>query len=112
MDAELDRLHSERAEQLLSGAEKCPLQVSVSFADHEVNLGVGLSKSFVMIGTAPFDDWYCAAGGGEGEDVMFYGVCQDSYWPAEWLIPITDAREAVRFFVAHQVRSPIVKWDC
>ena len=113
MDSELDRLHAERVEDLNKGVWDCALHVTISFLCHEINLGLGSDVSFVMIGTQPFDDWYCAASGKEddGEEKMFYGVGQDSYWPSSRLIPIDAAREAVRFFVSHQERSPLLSWD-
>jgi hypothetical protein len=113
MDSVLDRLHAERKEQVNSGVKECPLQVMISFLGHEINLGLGSEDSFVMIGTDPFDDWYYAASGKEadGEDKEFYGFNQDTYWPANWLVPINVAREAVHYFVCHQQRSPLVGWD-
>ena len=113
MDAALDRLHAERVEDLNKRVWDCPLQVMISFLHHEINLGLGSEVSFVMIGSDPFDDWYYAASGKEddGEEKEFYGFNQDSYWPANRLVDIDDAREAVRFFVSQQERSPLLSWD-
>jgi Immunity protein Imm1 len=96
-----------------SGVRDCPLQVMISFFDHEINLGLGSEDSFVMIGTQPFDNWYYAASGKEddGKKKEFYGFNQDTYWPTIYLIPIDIAREAVRYFVNHQERHPQSKWD-
>jgi len=47
----------------------------------------------------------------EGEDKMFYGVCQDSYWAPKNLIPVAVAREAVRYSVEHQRRGPALRWQ-
>jgi hypothetical protein len=87
----------------------------ISFLGHEINLGLGSEDSFVMIGTEPFDDWYYAASGKEddGEEKEFYGFNQDTYWPANRLVHIDAARDAVRFFVSQQQqRSPLLRWDC
>lgn len=113
MDATLNRLGAERLAELSAGTQPCPLQVTISFSGHEINLGLGSDETFVMIGTEPFDDWYYASSGKEAgrEEKMFFGACQDSYWPARWLIPSVTAREAVRYFVEQQERSPNLKWD-
>ncbi len=114
LDAALDRLHAQQADGLAKGIARCPLAVMVAFSRHNVNLGLGSDESFVMIGTEPYDLWYYAKSRKEDrgeEDKMFYGVSQDSYWPASRLIPIADARDAVRYFLEHQQLSPAVKWD-
>jgi hypothetical protein len=44
---------------------------------------------------------------------MFYGAGDDSYWAPKNLIPLAAARDAVRYFVEHQRRSPALRWqDC
>src|SRR5260370_2044928 len=108
MDAALDGL---RWEKLARAG--CRLAVSISIPGYEVYTGLGSTESFVMLGAEPFDNWYVALGdeSAEGDDKMFYGVCDDCYWAPKHLIPVEVAREAGRYFLEHQQRSPTLRWE-
>lgn len=114
MDATLDRLHAEALDRQATDENSCPLQVSISFTGYEMYTGLGSAESFVMLGNEPYDEWYVAVGDAkaEGDEKVFYGDAQDTYWAPRNLIPIAVARDAVRYFVEHQQRSPALKWEC
>lgn len=112
MDAALDRLHATALSEVAAG-DRCPLHVSIAFPGFEVNTGLGVEETFVMVGAEPFDDWYVALGdvNAQGDEVMFFGVAQDSYWAPKHLLPVAVARDAVRHFVENQRRTPTLKWE-
>lgn len=114
MDAALDRLHAETADELRTSVRDRPLQVDIEFSFGCVATGLGIDKVPVMVSVPPFDDFYCAVDDRQaaGDDTMFFGASQDSYWPPKNLLPIAVAREAVRYFVMHQRRSPNLLWQC
>ena len=112
MDAALDRLH---AEHLRSAAPPYPpLAVAIVIPGYEIDTGLGADVSFVHVQVEPFDgEYYLAEADGpvaDGESRMFYGAGQDSYWEAKNLITLSAARDAVRYFVEHQQRSPSLQW--
>lgn len=87
--------------------------MTIAFPGYEIYTGLGSPESFVMVGAEPYDDWYVAVGDekAKGEEKMFYGSGQDSYWAPENLIPVAVARAAVRYFVERQQRSPTLRWQ-
>jgi len=113
MDMILDRLHAAEIEKLAAGEDCCPLSVSISIPGFEITTGLRSADSFVMLGAEPYDDWYVAVGDekAEGDDNMFYGVHQDTYWAPKHLIPVITARDAVRYFIENYQHSPNLKWD-
>ena len=111
MDAALDRLH---ADHLRSGSSTTPLAVSIVIPGYEIDTGLGADESFLCVQVEPCDgEYYLAVGDAtaEGESRMFYGAGQDSYWAPKNLIPLSAARDAVRYFVEHQQRSPTLRWQ-
>lgn len=112
MDAELSRLHKESLQRQNASGD-CPLTACVYIPGLEIYTGLGATESFVMIGAEPFDEWYTAVGDekSDGDSKMFYGVGQDSYWAPKHLIPAAVARDAVRYFIEHQERSPRLQWE-
>jgi hypothetical protein len=113
MDAALDRLHAAALHRELAGSGG-PLSVLIAIPGYNIHTGLGSPESFVMLGAAPYDEWYVAVGDEEaqGDKRMFFGVGQDSYWAPKHLIPLGVARDAVRYFVEHQQRSPALMWEC
>ena len=111
MDAALDRLH---AEHLRSAASGPPLAVSVVIPGYEIDTGLGADESYLCVQVEPCDGEYYIAlrdEPAEGESRMFYGAGQDSYWEPKNLIPLPAARAAARYFVEHQRRSPMLRWQ-
>jgi hypothetical protein len=108
MDAALDRLHARKL-----SSPGCPLAVAISMPGFEVYTGLGSSDSFVMLGAEPYDVWYYALSDEKAEDPkkMFYGVGDDCYWGPRHLIPISIARDAVRYFVERHERHPNLQWE-
>ncbi len=104
VDAALDKLHRE------ADPTKCPLAVAIKAFGHEVAVGLGTDPTFVCLQIEPCDGEYYLAVGEQtgGEARMFYGAGQDSYWYPKNLIPLAVARSAVRYFIEHQRRSPLV----
>ncbi len=113
MDAVLDRLHAEALARIAADKNTCPLQVTIAFNGHEIYTGLGSADTFLMVGAEPYDEWYTSVGdeNAKGPKSMFFGDGQDSYWDPKHLIPEPIAREAVRFYVEHQQRSPSLKWE-
>lgn len=115
MDAALDRLHLATLDRLRAANESdCPLAVSIVIPGFEIDTGLGADQSYVCVQVEPCDgEFYCAVGDepGGGESRMFYGAGQDSYWAPKNMIPLDAAREAVRYFVEHQRRSPMLRWQ-
>ena len=108
VDDVLDELHD-------GAVRQGPLAVAVKVFGHEIDLGLGVDSTFLCLQIEPCDgEYYLAVGEKtEGETRAFYGAGQDSYWCPKNLIPIEDARPAVRYFIEHQQPSPLVRWeDC
>lgn len=107
VDATLDALHRNAL------GKTPPLTVAIEVFGHEVDLGLGTDPTFLHLQIQPCDGEYYLAVGDltEGEVKMFYGAGQDSYWEPKNLIPLELARSAARFFVEHQRRCPLVRWQ-
>lgn len=115
MDGVLDRLQAAELDQKAADKVRCPLEVCIAFTGYEIVTGLGSAETFVMLGAEPYDKWYVAVADekADGDDKkMFYGVHQDTYWVPKHLIPVTAARDAVRYFVEHQQRSQALTWEC
>jgi hypothetical protein len=113
MDAALDRLHTTALDRRAADEQSCPLHVSIDMPGYSINTGLGSADTFVMLGVEPYNEWYTAVGdeNAVGDDKMFYGIGDDSYWPPKNLIPVGVAGEAVRYFVENQQRTPALKWE-
>ncbi len=113
MNAALNELHLRRLGELRSSASKCPLHVNIEIPGYSIDTGVGSAAAFVMTSAEPFDEFYVAVGDDRatGDDTMFYGAGQDSYWKPKHLLPIDVARRAVHHFVESQQRLPELKWE-
>ena len=107
VDDALDKLHREAA------PAKDPLAIAIKVFGHEIDTGLGTDPTFLCLQIEPCDgEHYLAVGEQtEGESRMFYGAGQDNYWHVENLIPLQDARAAIRYFIEHQQRSPSVRWQ-
>ncbi len=107
VDAALDRLHRD------VDPTKCPLAVAIKVFGHEIDIGLGADPTFLCLQIEPCDgEYYLPVGNDtEGESRMFYGAGQDSYWDPRSLIPLEMARSAARYFIEHQRRSPLVRWQ-
>jgi hypothetical protein len=115
MDVVLDRLHASSLDRKSTDNYGCPLSVSIAIPGYEIGTGLGSAEVFMTVNTDPFDDFLYVAVGDEaakGDDKMFYGFHQDTYWEPKHLIPVATARDAIRYFVEHQQRSPKLKWEC
>jgi len=107
VDAALDKLHRE------ADPARDPLAVAIKVFGHEIDTGLGTDPTFLCLQIEPCDGAYYLAVGDqtEGETLMFYGAGQDNYWQPKNLIPLQDARAAVRYFIEHQQRSPCIRWQ-
>jgi hypothetical protein len=107
VDAALDKLHRE------VDPTKDPLTVAIKVFGHEVCIGLGADPTFLCLQIEPCDGEYYLAVGEQtqGETRRFYGAGQDSYWKPKNLIPLVEARAAVRYFIEHQGRSPSLRWQ-
>jgi hypothetical protein len=115
LDRVLDHMHTAELERQAVDDNHCPLSVHISIPGYEVALGLGAAMTFLTVCSDPFDDYlYVAVGDekAEGDDTMFYGYSQDSYWAPRHLIPIATARDAIRYFMETKERTPALKWDC
>jgi len=107
VEAELDRLHQRACTQTI------PLAAAIKVFGHEIDFGLGTVLTFLCLQIDPCDgEYYLAVGTQEeGECQMFYGAGQDSYWEPKNLIPIEDARMAIRYFIEHRRRHPSLRWQ-
>lgn len=107
VDATLGKLHLE------ADPKKVPLAVAIKVFGHEIDTGLGTDPTFLCLQIEPCDgEYYLAVGEQmEGETRTFYGAGQDSYWQPKNLIPLEEARSAVRHFIEHQERSPSTRWQ-
>jgi hypothetical protein len=115
MDTVLDRLHATALDRKSADNYNCPLSVSIAIPGYDISTGLGSDEVFMAVCTDPFDDFLYVAVGDEsakGDEKMFYGFHQDTYWARKHLIPMATARDAIRYFVEHQQRSPALKWEC
>lgn len=108
VDATLDKLHNE------ADSAGNALAIAIKVLGHEIDTGVGKDPTFLCLQIEPCDGEYYLAVGEElteGKTQTFFGAGQDSFWQPKNLIPLKTAREAVRFFIEYQMRSPAVHWQ-
>lgn len=104
LDSVLDGLHRQA---------NSPLAVAIKFPGYEIDMGLGADPTFLCLQVGPCDGEYYFSVGEEtnGDTKMFYGAGQDSYWRPKRLIPLVEARQAVRHFVEHRSRSCAICWQ-
>ncbi len=110
LDAALDKLHRQAI------STQPPLAIAIKVFGHEIDMGLGMDPTFLCLQYEPCDgEFYIAVGSQEDSesdsDVMFYGAGGDSYWRPKNLIPLESARSAARYFIEHQARSPLLRWQ-
>jgi hypothetical protein len=103
LDSVLDAIHREAS---------LPILVCVDLPEHRLDIGLGMDPSFLIVNTQPCDGEFWRALGdrqsGESVDVFGCGVHQQV--DSQYLIPLADARRALRAFVETGTRSPLLSW--
>jgi hypothetical protein len=104
LDSVLDALHA---------AASLPILVCVDLPDHRLDIGLGMDPSFLIVNTQPCDGEYWSAVGDESASgaVDVFGCGNHQAVDSRNLIPLADARRALRAFVETGIKSPLLSWE-